>query len=108
MATLEENKTTLKNANSELYKNVNGERIKLTDSEYETEITRQATNMTDQQAKDTVIIDGGSHADYKAIRKDAYISALGDAYDQLDYIYHNGLDAWKAEIKKVKDKYTKP
>jgi len=52
--------------------------------------------------------DGGSHADYKAIRKDAYISALGDAYDQLDYIYHNGLDAWKAEIKKVKDKYTKP
>ena len=108
MATLEENKTTLKNANSELYKNVNGERIKLTDSEYETEITRQATNMTDQQAKDTVIADGGSHADYKAIRKDAYISALGDAYDQLDYIYHNGLDAWKAEIKKVKDKYTKP
>ena len=108
MATLEENKTTLKNANSELYKNVNGERIKLTDSEYETEITRQATNMTDQQAKDTVIADGGSHVDYKAIRKDAYISALGDAYDQLDYIYHNGLDAWKAEIKKVKDKYTKP
>jgi hypothetical protein len=108
MATLEENKTTLKNANSELYKNVNGERIKLTDSEYETEITRQATNMTDQQAKDTVIADGGSHADYKAIRKDAYISALGDAYDQLDYIYHNGLDAWKVEIKKVKDKYTKP
>ena len=108
MATLAENKTTLKNANSELYKNVNGERIKLTDSEYETEITRQATNMTDQQAKDTVIADGGSHADYKAIRKDAYISALGDAYDQLDYIYHNGLDAWKVEIKKVKDKYTKP
>ena len=108
MATLEENKTTLKNANSELYKNVNGERIKLTDSEYETEITRQATNMTDQQAKDTVITDGGSHADYKTIRKDAYISALGDAYDQLDYIYLNGLDAWKVEIKKVKDKYTKP
>ena len=64
--------------------------------------------MTDQQAKDTVITDGGSHADYKTIRKDAYISALGDAYDQLDYIYHNGLDAWKVEIKKVKDKYTKP
>ena len=28
--------------------------------------------------------------------------------EQLDMIYHNGLDAWKAEIKKVKDKYTKP
>ena len=108
MATLEENKTTLKNANAELYKNINGERIKLTDSEYEAEITRQATNMTAQQSFDQTFASGGSHADYKTIRKDAYISALGDAYDQLDYIYHNGLDAWKAEIKKVKDKYTKP
>ena len=108
MSTLEENKTTLKNANSELYKNVNGERIKLTDSEYETEITRQATNMTAQDAKDTVIADGGSHADYKAIRKSEYIKAVGDIPDQLDYIYHNGLDAWKAKIKEVKDKYTKP
>jgi len=108
MATLEENKTTLKNANSELYKNVNGERIKLTDSEYETEITRQATNMTNQQAKDTVIADGGSHADYKEIRKSKYIESVGDIPDQLDYIYHNGLDAWKAKIKEVKDKYTKP
>ena len=108
MATKAEHVTQLKSDNAEIYKNVNGERIKLTDSEYETDITRQATNMTEQQAKDTVITDGGSHADYKTIRKNAYISALGDAYDQLDYIYHNGLDAWKVEIKKVKDKYTKP
>ena len=28
--------------------------------------------------------------------------------DQLDEIYHNGIDSWKAEIKKVKDKYPKP
>ena len=27
--------------------------------------------------------------------------------EQLDYIYHNGVDAWKAEIKKIKDKYPK-
>lgn len=108
MATLEENKTTLKNANSELYKNVNGERIKLTDSEYETEVTRQATNLTEQQAKDAVISGGGSHADYKEIRKSEYIKAVGDIPDQLDYIYHNGLDAWKVKIKEVKDKYTKP
>ena len=27
--------------------------------------------------------------------------------DQLDDIYHNGLDAWKATIKTVKDKYPK-
>tara|TARA_R100000656_G_scaffold97456_2_gene70734 strand:+ start:542 stop:868 length:327 start_codon:yes stop_codon:yes gene_type:complete len=108
MATLEENKTTLKNANSELYKNVNGTRIRLSDSEYETEVTRQATNLTEQQAKDTIVNDGGTHADYKEIRRDAYISLLGDVYDQLDYIYHNGLDAWKVQIKIVKDKYPKP
>ena len=28
--------------------------------------------------------------------------------DQLDTIYHQGIDAWKAEIKVIKDKYPKP
>ena len=28
--------------------------------------------------------------------------------DQLDDIYHNGIDAWKATIKTIKDKYPKP
>ena len=27
--------------------------------------------------------------------------------DQLDQIYHKGIDAWKADIKKIKDKYPK-
>ena len=27
--------------------------------------------------------------------------------DQLDDIYHNGIDAWKATIKKIKDKHPK-
>ena len=27
--------------------------------------------------------------------------------DQLDEIYHNGIDAWKAKIKETKDKYPK-
>ena len=27
--------------------------------------------------------------------------------DQLDTLYHSGLDAWKAQIKTVKDKYPK-
>ena len=27
--------------------------------------------------------------------------------DQLDDIYHNGIDAWKATTKKTKDKYPK-
>ena len=51
MATLEENKTTLKNDNPKpLYKNVNGSKIALTDSEYDAQIEEWATNMTSQQS----------------------------------------------------------
>jgi hypothetical protein len=28
-------------------------------------------------------------------------------FDQLDDIYHNGIDGWKTTIKAVKDKYSK-
>jgi hypothetical protein len=28
--------------------------------------------------------------------------------DQMDLIYHSGIDAWKAKIKETKDKYPKP
>jgi len=28
--------------------------------------------------------------------------------EQLDEIYHNGIDSWKAIIKKTKDKFPKP
>jgi len=41
---------------------------------------------------------------YKSKRRAEYPSVA----DQLDDIYHNGIDGWKATIKAVKDKYTKP
>ena len=28
--------------------------------------------------------------------------------DQMDKIYHQGIDAWKADIKAIKDKHPKP
>jgi len=40
---------------------------------------------------------------YKSKRRDEYPSVV----DQLDDIYHNGVDAWKATIKATKDKYPK-
>ena len=40
---------------------------------------------------------------YQRSRAEAYPSMA----DQLDDIYHNGVDAWKATIKTVKDKYPK-
>ena len=41
---------------------------------------------------------------YKNNRASEYPSVV----DQLDDIYHNGIDAWKATIKATKDKYPKP
>lgn len=42
--------------------------------------------------------------DYTYNRKTEYPSIQ----DQLDKIFHDGLDAWKAEIQAIKDKYPKP
>jgi len=41
---------------------------------------------------------------YKSDRAAEYPSVV----DQLDDIYHNGIDGWKATIKTTKDKYPKP
>ena len=42
-------------------------------------------------------------AKYQRDRKEAYPSIE----DQLDDIYHNGIDGWKKTIKVTKDKYPK-
>tara|TARA_B100000424_G_scaffold266814_1_gene258572 strand:+ start:1089 stop:1376 length:288 start_codon:yes stop_codon:yes gene_type:complete len=42
--------------------------------------------------------------EYQRKRKEEYPSWE----DQLDKIYHSGIDAWKADIKAIKDKYPKP
>ena len=60
------------------------------DSAIDTEIARQKSDYTDKA--------------YQRNRKAEYPKLA----DQLDEIYHNGIDSWKAEIKKVKDKYPKP
>lgn len=41
---------------------------------------------------------------YKEKRKTEYPAIE----DQLDDIYHNGIDGWKTTIKAIKDKYPKP
>jgi len=40
---------------------------------------------------------------YKSKRRADYPSVV----DQLDDLYHNGIDGWKATIKAVKDKHSK-
>ena len=48
-------------------------------------------------------------ADYVGVT--TYTEARAAEYppivDQLDKIYHSGIDAWKADIKVIKDKYPK-
>ena len=42
--------------------------------------------------------------EYQYKRRAEYPSVV----DQLDDIYHNGIDGWKTTIKAVKDKHSKP
>ena len=107
MASKDEHITSMKSANAELFKNVNGTRIKLTDSEYDAQIDEWATNAEADDIRTNIKENGGSHADYKNIRKEAYLKDLGDWGDQLDMIYKD-IDDWKAKVKVIKDKYTKP
>ena len=44
---------------------------------------------------------------YKRDRQLAYLKDIGSWEEQLDMIYDN-RDNWKAEVKKIKDKYPKP
>ena len=107
MATKAEHIVSMKSADSTLYKNVNNTRIAMTTAEYNAQIDEWATNAAAQDVKDAIVSGGGSHADYKEIRREAYLSTLGDWGDQLDMIYHD-IDAWKVKVKVIKDKYPKP
>ena len=71
------------------WQKMNGESVP-SDSEIEAEITRLDKVYEDNK--------------YQRDRAAEYPSVV----DQLDDIYHNGIDAWKATIKKTKDKYPKP
>ena len=56
------------------------------------------TNITKEQIKAKI-----NETQYQIDREKEYPSIV----DQLDDIYHNGIDGWKETIKAVKDKYPK-
>ena len=63
--------------------------------------------------KDENIVEYDNDAVEELIQKEAYKDLRAREYpaiaDQLDYIYHNGVDAWKEDmINPVKNKYPKP
>lgn len=76
-----------------LTKIVNGETVIL--SQEEEEVLRVEWVMNEKVQKEN---------EYKVLRSDAYPSIP----DQLDIIFHEGIDAWKTVIQEVKDRYPKP
>ena len=68
------------------------------------QLTAEEETIRDEQEAQAVI----DKAEYDALkyqrdRKKEY----PNWQDQLDDIYHNGIDGWKATIKATKDKYPK-
>ena len=63
------------------------------------------TNITNEQilAKQAELQTAYDNKKYQRDREVEYPSIA----DQLDDIYHNGIDGWKATIKVTKDKYPK-
>ena len=75
-------------------------------------IPRDAVNRDYQQFEKDVIGIGITCVEGADVETQiSYVDARKEEYppleDQLDKIYHNGIDAWKADIKEIKDKYPK-
>jgi len=67
----------------------------------------------DSANKDSQPTDDELNAAYTAWKnaneyKEKRVKEYPDFASQLDDIYHNGIDGWKATIKNIKDKYPKP
>ena len=60
-------------------------------------------SVNDIEAKQTELQAEYDAKQYQRNRAEEYPSIV----DQLDDIYHNGIDGWKATIKTTKDKYPK-
>ena len=69
--------------------------------DFETKFATEKQAIADAEAKaETDRIAAMTYAD----KRSAEYPAIGD---QLDDIYHNGIDSWKSTIKAIKDKYPK-
>ena len=60
-------------------------------------------SVSDIESKQSELQTAYDNAEYQRNRAKEYPSIV----DQLDDIYHNGIDGWKATIKTTKDKYPK-
>ena len=77
-----------------IFKQVNNQRLPISDDDFEQMVVDCANNKFNEQ-----------EFGYIQKRQEAY-PAIGE---QLDYIFHNGLEAWKTDIiQPIKDQFPKP
>ena len=77
-----------------IFKQVNNQRLPISDDDFEQMVVDCANNKFNEQ-----------EFGYIQKRLEAY-PAIGE---QLDYIFHNGLEAWKTDIiQPIKDQFPKP
>jgi len=107
MATLNQWKTTLREANPSLTKNVNGVSSTLSTDEYNATIDGWAQASFDQESANYIIENGGESANYAQYRRDAYPS-IGDQLDMQYKDAANSTTTWADAIAAVKTKYAKP
>lgn len=89
------------------FKNTNDDLFWLDEGEDAAKWLPNCTAITDEEAdairaaKAQAAFDAMTYAEKRAL---AYPSIT----DQLDLLYHGGMDAWKAAITAVKEEYPKP
>jgi|TARA_R110000764_G_scaffold133078_3_gene221015 hypothetical protein len=76
-----------------VFKMVNGVTIELTEAENNQRLADGVTAQAEQDARAWL---------------DGRLSEYPSMGDQMDTIFHSGVDVWKAEIQAIKDKYPKP
>lgn len=76
-----------------VFKMVNGVTVELTAAENAARLAEGVTAQAELEARAWL---DGRLSEYPALA------------EQMDNIYHNGIAAWKADIKVIKDKYPKP
>jgi hypothetical protein len=86
----------------------NANRYRLDQNVVPHKIIEWDSNNKDSQPTDNELND--AYTAWKAANeyKQNRAAEYPDYASQLDDIYHNGIDGWKATIKAIKDKYPKP
>ena len=75
-----------------VFKMVDGETIELTEAENNQRLAESAAAQTERDAMAWL---------------EGRLSEYPSMADQMDTIFHSGVDVWKAEIQAIKDKYPK-